>query len=109
MAPFSDGNPATQWPIPPLSFFDYEVQAVPNDAGTYFYHSHIGVQALTAGGPLVVEDEGPPPYEYDEERVLYVGDYFTQTDAEIESKLEGLPFVVSSLFRPAPSHLYPIW
>jgi L-ascorbate oxidase len=40
-ADFSDGTPsASQWPIAPLHFFDYEIHPELNDSGTYFYHSH---------------------------------------------------------------------
>ena len=54
MAPFSDGSvQASQWPIPPGHFFDYELAAEPEDSGTYFYHSHVGMQALTAAGALI--------------------------------------------------------
>jgi len=94
MADFSDGSPlASQWPIPPGHFFDYEVQPEVEDAGTYFYHSHVGTQALTASGPLIVGDCLKPPYEYDDERVLLWGDYFNKTDETLEEGLEGVPFV----------------
>lgn len=93
---FSDGTPsASQWPIPPMHFFDYEVHPEPGDAGTYFYHSHVGFQMSTASGALIVEDEGKPPYEYDEERVILLGDYFNRSDAAIETGLTSTPFVWS--------------
>ena len=44
MAPFADDTPlASQWPIPPLSYFDDET-GVPKElaGGTYLYHSHVG-------------------------------------------------------------------
>lgn len=92
MAEFSDGSPlATQWPIPPLNFFDYEIHLLPGDAGTYFYHSHIGMQALTATGALIVEDCGSPPYAYDDERVLLFHEHFTQTDKVFEEGLLAAP------------------
>jgi L-ascorbate oxidase len=62
---FSDGSPsASQWPIPPLHFFDYEVHPEKDDAGTYFYHSHVGFQMGTASGPLIVDDAEDSPYHY---------------------------------------------
>lgn len=92
MAQFSDGSPlASQWPIPPLNFFDYEVQVSPQDAGTYFYHSHVGMQALTVTGPLIVEDCGSAPYQYDDERTLLWHDHFKQTDKEFEKGLVAAP------------------
>jgi FtsP/CotA-like multicopper oxidase with cupredoxin domain len=54
-APFSDGTPAAaQWPIPPLNWFDYQLHVPVGMAGTYFYHSHVGFQAITVTGPLTV-------------------------------------------------------
>jgi len=54
-APFSDGTPqAAQWPVPPGHFFDYELHVPIGMAGTYFYHSHVGWQATSATGPLIV-------------------------------------------------------
>lgn len=56
-APFSDGTPqAAQWPIPPNHFFDYELYVPIGFAGTYFYHSHVGLQAISATGPLIVSN-----------------------------------------------------
>ena len=93
---FSDGTPsASQWPIAPMHFFDYEVHPEADDAGTYFYHSHVGFQMATASGPLIVEDIGEPPYSYDEELVVQFGDYFNETDTAIETGLVATPFVWS--------------
>nr|OQO17797.1 hypothetical protein B0A51_14873 [Rachicladosporium sp. CCFEE 5018] len=93
---FSDGTPLlSQWPIAPLHFFDYEIAPLPDDAGTYFYHSHVGFQAHTSSGPLIVTDNGPPPYRYDEERIIEFGDFFNATDAFIGSGLVANPFVWS--------------
>ena len=93
VSPFSDGTPAaSQWPIPPNHFFDYELETVVGMAGTYFYHSHIGFQAVTAAGALIVEDIDPPPYKYDEERIIALSDVFERTDAEIERGLQASPF-----------------
>ncbi|CAH0027075.1 unnamed protein product [Clonostachys rhizophaga] len=96
MAPFADGSVfASQWPIPPGHFFDYEVSPTQEDGGTYFYHSHVGMEALTAYGPLIVNEYGAYPHYYDEERTLQWGDYFNQTDKKIEHGLEAVPFVWS--------------
>ncbi|KAL5338357.1 Cupredoxin [Aspergillus crustosus] len=95
-APFSDGTPAgSQWPIPPGHFFDYEVKPEAGSAGTYFYHSHVGFQAVTAKGPLIVDSCDPPPYDYDEERTLLIADYFNETDAQIEAGLVSTNFTWS--------------
>ncbi|KAF6824932.1 l-ascorbate oxidase [Colletotrichum musicola] len=96
MAPFSDGTPsASQWPIPPERFFDYEVYPLLSESGTYFYHSHVGFQAMTAAGPLIIGDNTKPPYAYDEERIVFLTDYFNKTDSTIEKGLIGTPFTWS--------------
>jgi len=91
---FSDGTPgASQWPIAPGHFFDYEVHPEAGDAGTYFYHSHVGFQASTASGPLIVEDaKGKVPYKYDEEMVVHLQDFFHRSDDSIEKGLISRPF-----------------
>jgi L-ascorbate oxidase len=94
-AMFSDGAPVTQWPIPCGYFFDYEVHPFVEDAGTYFLHSHIGFQAVSATAALIVEDEGEPPYAYDEERVILFTDYYNKTDTQVETGLTSNPFVWS--------------
>ncbi|KAE8381839.1 Cupredoxin, partial [Aspergillus bertholletiae] len=95
-APFSDGTPlASQWPIPPGHFFDYEVRPEPGYAGTYFYHSHVGFQAVTAWGALIVESAQPSPYAYDEDRVIALSDLFTKTDEEIQDGLTSSNFTWS--------------
>jgi L-ascorbate oxidase len=93
-APFSDGTPqASQWPIPPNHFFDYEIRPAIGEAGTYFYHSHVLFQAVSAAGPLIVEEaSGHPPYIYDEERVLMLSEFYNQTDEVIVDGLIGSPF-----------------
>ncbi|KAL1966534.1 hypothetical protein VTN77DRAFT_4456 [Rasamsonia byssochlamydoides] len=96
VAPFSDGTPqASQWPIPPGYFFDYEVHPDVGYAGTYFYHSHVGFQAVSAAGALIVEETTPPPYTYDEERVIVLSDFFHKTDGEIEEGLTSETFTWS--------------
>ncbi|MCJ1455006.1 hypothetical protein MMC28_005359 [Mycoblastus sanguinarius] len=95
-SPFSDGTPqASQWPIPPMHFFDYELHPEAEDAGTYFYHSHVGFQAVSAAGPLIVEDASAPPYSYDDERVFFLSDIFNKTDDVIEQGLQANPFTWS--------------
>lgn len=69
-----DGVPdVTQDPVASGDTFTYKFRAEP--AGTYFYHSHVGLQ-LDRGllGPLIVE-ERDPHVEYDREYVVVVDDY----------------------------------
>lgn len=91
VAPFSDGTPlASQWPIPPMHFFDYEINVPVGMAGTYFYHSHVGFQAVSAAGPLIIDDIDPP-YYYDEEKIIFLQDIFTKNDSTIEQGLVANP------------------
>ncbi|KAI1319964.1 L-ascorbate oxidase [Xylariaceae sp. FL0255] len=93
-APFSDGSPqVAQWPIAAGEFFDYELHPQVGDAGTYLYHSHVGFQAITARGALIVEDAGTPPYQYDDDLLFVVGDFYEKTDAVVQSELMSDPFI----------------
>ncbi|PBP16053.1 hypothetical protein BUE80_DR013151 [Diplocarpon rosae] len=96
-SPLSDGTPqASQWPIPPLKFFDYELNVPVGMAGTYFYHSHVGLQAISATGPLIVKEKfGDGPYQYDEERTIFLQDVFQRDDASLEAGLVATPLVWS--------------
>lgn len=69
-----DGVPGlTQKPIAPGERFVYEFEATP--AGSYIYHSHVGLQ-IDRGlvGPLVIE-EATPHVNYDRDYVLVLDDY----------------------------------
>lgn len=69
-----DGVPdVTQAPVQPDKTFTYTFEAAP--AGTYFYHSHVGLQLdrhLT--GPLIVE-EPSPHVAFDRDIVVVFNDY----------------------------------
>ncbi|KAF2788279.1 multicopper oxidase [Melanomma pulvis-pyrius CBS 109.77] len=93
VAPYSDGTPqASQWPIAPGYFFDYEIHPDVGEAGTYFYHSHVGFQAITASGPLIVAPCEKEPYDYDEDIIINLQDYYNKTDKTIETGLLANPF-----------------
>lgn len=86
---------ASQWPIPPQHFFDYEL-SIPNDtAGTYFYHSHIGFQAVSASSALIVEERSGSdlPYQYDDERTIVLQELFNYTDAQVEDRITADPII----------------
>lgn len=96
MSPFADGTPAvSQHAIPHHHYFDYEMNVPLDMVGTYFYHSHVGFQAITAGGPLIVEDLGAPPYDYEDDKMIFIGDVFKKDDETIEKGLTSIPFVWS--------------
>ncbi|KAK2616565.1 Multicopper oxidase aurL2 [Conoideocrella luteorostrata] len=92
-APFSDGTPlVSQWPIAPRQFFDYQIRPEHGDAGTYFYHSHVGFQQSTAHGALIVLDAKAPAHHYEKDLTLVLGDFYQQDDRGIESGLQADPF-----------------
>ncbi|WP_071933056.1 multicopper oxidase family protein [Halodesulfurarchaeum formicicum] len=72
-----DGVPqVTQQPVAGGESFTYKFRAEP--PGTYFYHSHVGLQ-LDRGlfGPLIIE-ESDPHVEYDREYTIVLDDYLTR-------------------------------
>ncbi|CAG9818287.1 unnamed protein product [Phaedon cochleariae] len=86
--PYMDGVPfVTQCPILPHDTFRYTFRAT--QAGTHFWHSHIGMQrADGAYGPLIVkvpEEEDPhsPIYDYDlADHVMVIIDWDTKMSME---------------------------
>ncbi|KAL5115646.1 hypothetical protein ACEQ8H_006445 [Pleosporales sp. CAS-2024a] len=91
-APFADGSSVSQWPIAPQRCFDYEIHPEIEDCGSYMYHSHVGFQAVSAAGPLIVDCPNPSPFYYDEERIVFLQDYYNKTDETIQDGLKAVPF-----------------
>ncbi|RCH99747.1 hypothetical protein CU098_004686 [Rhizopus stolonifer] len=61
----SDGVPyLTQKPIAPGETFLHEFRVI-NQAGTFFYHAHVGMQESTLFGPIIIyESEDADPENY---------------------------------------------
>ncbi|TPG12759.1 copper resistance system multicopper oxidase [Sphingomonas oligophenolica] len=70
-----DGVPGISFPgIKPRSTFDYEFAI--RQAGTYWYHSHSGLQEqLGHYGPIVIDPAGVDPIGYDREHVIVLSDH----------------------------------
>lgn len=70
-----DGVPGISFPgIRPRSTFVYEFPVV--QAGTYWYHSHSGLQEQMGHyGPIVIDPAGPDPIVYDREHVIVLSDH----------------------------------
>ena len=84
-----DGVPdLTQAPVPNGQKFIYDF-VVP-DAGTYWFHSHVGTQ-LDRGlyGPLIIEDPGEKA-DYDDELVIVLDDWIDGTGTNPDHVLENL-------------------
>lgn len=92
--PFSDGVPyLTQDPIPPGSEFIHEFRVV-NQAGTYYYHAHVGLQEQTLFGPFIVHAPTPLPSEisYDEERIISLSEWWHLHRTDFEAYVLGPNF-----------------
>lgn len=70
-----DGVPGVVFPgIGPKSTFVYRFPVV--QSGTYWYHSHTGLQEqLGHYGPLIIDPKEPEPFEYDREYVVLLSDW----------------------------------
>lgn len=67
----------SQCGVPPGQSFTYEFR-VDGQRGTFWYHTHLGVQYTdSAYGPIVIRDpSGEMVPRTDEERILFVGDVY---------------------------------
>ena len=86
-----DGVPGVSFPgIKPRSKFVYEFPVV--QSGTYWYHSHSGLQEqLGHYGPIVIDPAGPDPIGYDREHVVVLSDHSQISPEAIFRKLKVNP------------------
>lgn len=86
-----DGVPGVSFPgIKPKSTFVYEFPVV--QSGTYWYHSHSGLQEqLGHYGPIVIDPAGVDPIGYDREHVIVLSDHSRLSPEEIFRKLKVNP------------------
>ena len=70
-----DGVPGISFPgIMPGETFTYRFPV--RQAGTYWYHSHSGMQeAMGLYGPIIIDPAGPDPVAYDREHVILLADW----------------------------------
>ncbi|RZK03375.1 MAG: copper resistance system multicopper oxidase [Novosphingobium sp.] len=76
LLPFQmDGVPGVSFPgISPHSTFTYEFPVV--QSGTYWYHSHSGLQEQMGHyGPIVIDPAGEDPIQSDREHVIVLSDH----------------------------------
>ena len=84
-----DGVPEVNYPgVPPGETFEagpFEVRQY----GTYWYHSHSGVQEqLGQLGPLLIDPAGEQPFDYDRELVVVLSDWTFQDPNQIYANLK---------------------
>ncbi|MCX8475867.1 MAG: copper resistance system multicopper oxidase [Sphingomonas sp.] len=86
--PEFDGVPGVSFPgIKPRSSFLYEFPVRQN--GTYWYHSHSGMQEQFGHyGPIVIDPAGPDPVRYDREHVLVLADHSPLSPQEIFRRMK---------------------
>jgi CopA family copper-resistance protein len=70
-----DGVPGVSFPgIPPGETFVYEFPVV--QSGTYWYHSHSGLQEAEGHyAPIIIDPAGPDPVKSDREHVIVLADH----------------------------------
>jgi CopA family copper-resistance protein len=91
LVPFQfDGVPGISFPgIKPKSTFVYEFPIV--QAGTYWYHSHSGLQEqLGHYGPIVIDPAGEDPIQSDREHVIVLSDHSQMHPHTIFRKLKQM-------------------
>ena len=86
--PTMDGVPGISFPgIKPRSTFLYEFPV--RQAGTYWYHSHSGLQEqLGLYGPIVIDPAGIDPISSDREHVIVLSDHSPMHPHMIFNKLK---------------------
>lgn len=87
--------PANMDGVPGLSFhgirpgetFDYHFAV--RQSGTYWYHSHSGLQEQTGlYGPLIIDPKEPEPFHYDRDYVVMFSDWTDENPHRILAKLK---------------------
>jgi FtsP/CotA-like multicopper oxidase with cupredoxin domain len=89
LVPFQmDGVPGLSFPgIKPRSSFTYEFPIL--QSGTYWYHSHSGLQeAMGHYGPIVIDPKDADPIGYDREHVVIFSDHSFVHPHTLFSKLK---------------------
>jgi len=89
LLPFQmDGVPGVAFPgIPAGETFTYQYPV--RQSGTYWYHSHSGLQEqLGHYGPLIIDPLEPDPVAYDRELVIMLSDWMFESPYDVLAKLK---------------------
>src|SRR3546814_282800 len=90
IVPFQmDGVPGVSFPgIKPHSTFVYEFPLL--QSGTYWYHSHSGLQEQQGHyGPMIIDPAEPDPVAYDREHVIVLSDWTFLNPHHLVTKLKA--------------------
>ncbi len=108
LPPGMDGVPGISFPgIHPGQTFEYRFPV--QQSGTYWYHSHSGLQEqLGHYGPIIIDPAGPDPVAFDREYVIVLGDWTFEDPhrlfARLKKRADSLNFqqrTVGDFFREA--------
>ncbi|MBX9756405.1 MAG: multicopper oxidase domain-containing protein, partial [Pseudomonadaceae bacterium] len=87
--------PANMDGVPGLSFHGiapdgmYEYRFKVHQNGTYWYHSHSGLQEqVGVYGAIIIDAKQPEPFTYDREHVLMLTDWSDEQPAQLLAKLK---------------------
>lgn len=85
-----DGVPGVSFPgIAAGETFTYRFPV--QQAGTYWYHSHSGLQEqLGHYGPLIIDPLEPEPYAYDREYVVLLSDWSMESPQRVFARLKKM-------------------
>ncbi|KTC48804.1 copper oxidase [Pseudomonas syringae pv. actinidiae ICMP 19497] len=87
--------PANMDGVPGLSFHGiapdgmYEYKFKLHQNGTYWYHSHSGLQEQAGVyGPIVIDSKEPEPFQYDRDYVVMLTDWTDEDPSRVMAKLK---------------------
>ena len=113
LVPFEmDGVPGLSFPgIKPGETFTYRFRT--RQSGTYWYHSHSGLQEQTGVyGPMIIDPADPDSYACDREYVVMLGDWTFENPHRIVDKLRKeagyFNFARNTLLDRAPDRREPM-
>ncbi|MEM7543171.1 MAG: copper resistance system multicopper oxidase [Pseudomonadota bacterium] len=88
LPPEMDGVPGVSFAgIKPGETFTYQFPVA--QAGTYWYHSHSGLQEQAGHyGPIVIDPAGPDPVQYDREHLVVLSDWTFEDPHHLFAKLK---------------------
>ncbi|WP_137820170.1 copper resistance system multicopper oxidase [Pseudomonas sp. 2FG] len=83
-----DGVPGLSFHgIAPDGMYEYRFRVQQN--GTYWYHSHSGLQEqVGVYGPIVIDAKEPEPFQYDRDYVVMLSDWTDENPARVMAKLK---------------------
>ena len=86
-----DGVPGLSFPgIKPGETFTYRFPV--SQSGTYWYHSHSGLQEQVGHyGPMIIDPAEPDPVQYDREYVVVLSDWTFENPYRVLANLKKMP------------------